>query len=103
MTRDRGFRALIDRSLRPLRGRRAATLVALAPGDYLTDGRRLLRVVSRLDPSPRSGVVVLEDCLTLETGAYAPSELARMAVRSVERDQPADDGASVARGYALSG
>jgi len=54
----------------------------LAPGRYLTDGRRLLRVISRL-VGERSVLVVLEDCLTLDVRAYAAVELEPMGVRPV--------------------
>jgi hypothetical protein len=54
----------------------------LAPGRYLTDGRRLLRVVSRL-VDDRSVLVVVEDCLTLDVLAYAPVELEPMGLRPV--------------------
>ena len=38
-------------SPRVLLGWRTAEPVGFAPGDYLTDGERLLRVVSRFDPA----------------------------------------------------
>ena len=56
----------------------------LIPGRYLTDGRRLLRVVSRLADG-RSVLVVLEDCLTLGIRAYAMVELEPMGMRPVRR------------------
>jgi hypothetical protein len=56
----------------------------LAPGRYLTDGRRLLRVDSRF-VDDRSVLVVLEDCLTLDARAYAAIELEPMGVRPVRR------------------
>jgi hypothetical protein len=54
----------------------------LIPGRYLTDGRRLLRVVSQL-ADDRSVLVVLEDCLTLGVRAYAAAELEPMGIRPV--------------------
>ena len=54
----------------------------LAPGRYLTDGRRLLRVVSLL-VDDRSVLVVIEDCRTLDAQAYAAVELEPMGVRPV--------------------
>jgi hypothetical protein len=58
----------------------------LAPGRYLTDGRRLLRVVSLL-VDDRSVLVVIEDCLTLDARAYAAVELEPMGVRPVRRSK----------------
>lgn len=54
----------------------------LIPGSYLTDGQRLFRVLSRLVDG-RSTLVSIEDCLTLETRAYAASELGTMPLRPV--------------------
>ena len=54
----------------------------LAPDRYLTDGRRLLRVVSRL-ADDRSVLVVVEDCLTLDALAYAAVELELLGLRPV--------------------
>ena len=61
---------------RPLRSR------ALAPGRYLTDGRRLLRVVSRFDDG-RSVMVLVEDCRTFDAYVYALVELRAMQFRGV--------------------
>lgn len=69
----------------PLRRRRLRPR-DLAPGHYLTDGRRLLRVVSRfVDDS--SVLVVIEDCLTLDAQAYAAVELEPIGVRPVRRSK----------------
>lgn len=54
----------------------------LIPGSYLTDGQRLFRVLSRL-VNGRSTLVWIEDCLTLETRAYAASELGTTRWRPV--------------------
>jgi hypothetical protein len=72
-----------------LRRRRRARLRFrdLAPDRYLTDGQRLLRVVTRL-VNDRSVLVVIEDCRTLDTWAYAAVELTLMGVRPV-RNLPA--------------
>ena len=43
-------------------------------GAYLTDGRRLFRVVEQLDPT-LDRPALLEDCLTLELQAYGPGDL----------------------------
>jgi hypothetical protein len=50
---------------------------------YLTDGKRLFRVASQSPPGAREVFVSLEDCLTLETRAYAPGELDTLALRPV--------------------
>ena len=67
---------------RPLRSR------ALVPGRYLTDGRRLLRVVSRFDDG-RSVMVLVEDCRTFDAYAYALVELHAMRFRRVHISAPA--------------
>jgi hypothetical protein len=56
----------------------------LAQGSYLTDGEHLYRVLS-LFVSGASMLVSIEDCLTLETHAYAASELAAKRLRLVRR------------------
>jgi hypothetical protein len=61
---------------------------ALEPGRYLTDGRRLFRVVSRFDAPPETVLVVLEDCVTLDVLALVPSELGEMGVSAVPTDGP---------------
>jgi hypothetical protein len=68
----------------------------LVPGRYLTDGRRLLRVVSLL-VDDRSVLVVIEDCLTLDARVYAAVELEPMGVRPVRRSkrQAAGEASSV--------
>ena len=55
---------------------------ALRDGTYLTDGRRLLRVVSQFTAAPRK-FAELEDCLTLEVERYSPLDLWRMNLRTV--------------------
>jgi hypothetical protein len=56
---------------------RVATPAEVMPGRYITDGRRLLRVVSQFgtDLCP---FAELEDCLTLEVHTYSPKELYRI-------------------------
>lgn len=68
---------------------------ALAPGRYLTDGRRLLRVLSRFDDG-RSVMVLVEDCRTFEAHAYAMMELRAMRFRGLRSGgrPPAVDGAA---------
>ncbi len=50
---------------------------------YLTDGRRLFRVVSQLNAGTGQVLTELEDCLTLQAQTYAPRELHAMRLRSV--------------------
>jgi len=56
----------------------------LTPDRYLTDGLRLLRVVSRL-VHDGSILVVLEDCATLDAHALAAVELVALGMRPVRR------------------
>jgi hypothetical protein len=53
------------------------------PDGYMTDGRRLLRVVWQLSDGPWIGFYSLEDCSTLEVETYLPGELATMGLRPV--------------------
>jgi hypothetical protein len=55
----------------------------LVADSYLTDGRRLFRVVSRFADSAEHAFASLEDCRTLEVRAYAPGELYEMRLRAV--------------------
>ena len=64
-------------------GHREARSQALMPGRYLTDGCRLLRVVSRLAAGREQVLVALEDCATLKVQAYAQSELGDLGLRAV--------------------
>jgi hypothetical protein len=48
----------------------------------VTDGRRLLRVLSKFDDG-RSVMALLEDCCTLESHAYALLELRAMGFRRI--------------------
>lgn len=59
----------------------------LTPGRYLTDGRRLVRIVSRFDDG-RSVMVLVEDCRTFESLLYATLELRMFGFRRV-RSVPA--------------
>jgi hypothetical protein len=54
----------------------------LVPDRYLTDGRRLFRVISRF-VNDESVLIVIEDSLTLEALAYAAVELVAMGLRPV--------------------
>jgi hypothetical protein len=53
-------------------------------GSYLTDGRRLLRVVAPPVLLGRDGVAALEDCATLAVSVHTPPELRRMRLAPVE-------------------
>ena len=63
--------------------RRPSRVPAFIPGSYLTDGRRLFRVVSQFTPSAERVFASLEDCFTLEVSDYAPGELYSMGLRTV--------------------
>jgi hypothetical protein len=69
-------------SLRHL-GPRATPSTALVPDSYLTDGRRLFRVVSQFADDAKHMFASLEDCRTLEVQAYAPGELYEMRLRPI--------------------
>lgn len=56
---------------------------SLQPEGYLTDGRRLFRVVSPFDSRGPSPSALLEDCATLEIRAYSACELAEMRLQRV--------------------
>ena len=53
------------------------------PGAYITDGRRLFRVVSQFVPEAGQVFASLEDCMTLEVRAYSPHELRGMGLGPV--------------------
>jgi len=69
-------------SLRPFSGH-SGELRELPSCRYVTDGRRLFRVVSRLPSRGRGGLAELEDCLTLRVACYTERELATMRLRAV--------------------
>lgn len=52
-------------------------------GSYLTDGRRLYRVISQFTPRNARVFATLEDCRTLEVRPYSPDELYAMRLRPV--------------------
>ncbi len=68
--------------LRPHRPRPAPSGLLLSDG-YLTDGRRLFRVVSQFSDSAAHVFASLEDRLTLEVQAYSPGELHGIRLRRV--------------------
>ena len=60
---------------------------ALDPGRYLTDGRRLFRVVARFTMPPDTVLVALEDCVTLSVTALLPRELEPLGLTAVPTAQ----------------
>jgi hypothetical protein len=68
-------------SLRHLHVRTPAS--APLPDSYLTDGRRLFRVIAQLAARGERNTASLEDCLTLQVQAYSATELAAMKLRPV--------------------
>ncbi|HET8979027.1 MAG TPA: hypothetical protein VFN87_12770 [Solirubrobacteraceae bacterium] len=66
-----------------LAARRAVSSRRLIPGSYVTDGWRLLRVISQIRGPRWYRMVVLEDCLTLEVSGYATRELRNMRLARV--------------------
>lgn len=71
--------------LRP--GPRTAPCGELRCGGYLTDGRKLFRVVSQFTTPGEHAFASLEDCLTLEVQAYSPGELCAMRLRPIQSTQ----------------
>lgn len=65
--------------------RRCRSLESLRSGAYLTDGRRLFRVVSQFAPAGEDAFASLEDCRTLRVQAYAPGELQAMKLKPIRR------------------
>ncbi len=57
----------------------------LRAGSYVTDGRRLFRVVSQFATVGEHVFASLEDCRTLDVQAYAPGELQAMQLRPIRR------------------
>ena len=54
-------------------------------GDYLTDRRRLYRVLQIVPAKFKKRAAILEDCETLDATLFAPKELKRMRLQLVER------------------
>ncbi len=63
-------------------GRRRVSSQALVRGSYVTDGRRLFCVMSRLAAGGES-VVVVEDCVTLDVYVFPWTEFATIGLRAV--------------------
>jgi hypothetical protein len=78
-----------------------------AAGSYLTDGRRLLRVVSLPDRSRRWRTAVLEDCRTLELREFRRRDFRRLrpvgSRRLTLRSDVADTAAATAAGRSPEG
>ena len=60
----------------------------LTADSYFTDGKRLLRVVSRFEADAGSMFASLEDCLTLDVRPYSPGELRAMRLQMVREPEP---------------
>lgn len=50
---------------------------------YLTDGRRLFRVISSSNPAFELSFATLEDCLTLAVRTYTAEDMLALAMRPV--------------------
>ncbi len=57
-------------------------------GDYLTDQRRLYRILQIVPNRFRRPAAILEDCRTLDTVVLRRRQLARMQLRIVEPIAP---------------
>jgi hypothetical protein len=57
--------------------------VDVEPSSYLTDGRRLFRVVSGFTYPPQDSLAALEDCATLDISSHSADELWDMELRVV--------------------
>jgi hypothetical protein len=55
----------------------------LDEGAYVTDGKRLFRVVQPINPPRAVRSAVLEDCMTLDLHSYAATTLWEMGLRVV--------------------
>ena len=54
-------------------------------GDYLTDQRRLYRVLQIVPGKLKKRAAILEDCRTLEARLFRPRQLRRMRLQLVVR------------------
>jgi hypothetical protein len=57
-------------------------------GDYVTDQRRLYRVLQIVPARFKRRAAILEDCRTLDAALFRPRQLARMQLRVVEPVAP---------------
>jgi hypothetical protein len=58
-------------------------------GDYLTDRRRLYRVLQIFPAKFKKRAAILEDCRTLDATLFLPNELKRMRLQLVQRSPAA--------------
>ena len=58
--------------------------VSFHEGDYLTDQRRLFRVLQIVPTSFTKQAAILEDCRTLDAILFRPRELKRMRLQLVQ-------------------
>jgi hypothetical protein len=56
----------------------------LRKGDYLTDRRRLFRVLEIVSARGNRRAAILEDCHTLDATLFRPKELRRMRLQLVQ-------------------
>jgi hypothetical protein len=54
-------------------------------GDYLTDRRRLYRVLGIVPAKFKKRAAILEDCRTLDATLFLPKDLKRMRLQLVQR------------------
>ena len=62
----------------------AKTSASFQEGDYVTDRRRLFRVLQIVPARLRRRAAILEDCQTLDARLFAPKELKHMRLQLVE-------------------
>ena len=62
---------------------RGAEPASFHEGDYLTDRRRLFRVLQIVPTSSMNQAAILEDCRTLDAILFRPRELERMQLEVV--------------------
>ena len=58
-------------------------MLSFREGDYLTDQRRLYRVLQIVPTRLRKRAAILEDCRTLDAILFRPRELDRMQLQVV--------------------
>jgi hypothetical protein len=65
-------------------------IMSFREGDYLTDQRRLYRVLQIVPTRLRRRAAILEDCSTLDAILFRPRELARMQLEVVRPGRVTD-------------
>jgi hypothetical protein len=58
---------------------------SIREGDYVTDYRRLFRVLKIVPTRLKQRAAILEDCHTLDATLFRPKELKRMRLQLVQR------------------